>query len=266
MKTHCRAIFVSNTLRFINEDTHNGLIGRAGNFRMNQFDSVVDCDLFSQCLNPFCNRNRTHCQPPRHLSPKIKSGREPTGRDPVLRASRELYGKVSREASCLTSKWWPNSVGVSLRGHPSSRNRSAPDQKGVPTEGHPYRIRPLPTSAEYLNLGGQFATKGQPLTCYHLTGWEGGPCPRLKVKCHPPSTKSLLIKLLKLHSTAEQEVVATWPLRCHSNKVVYCATARSLPLPVLRLSAIIWMVYLRRTASSCLQWSEFQNQPSTFLE
>src|SRR6266850_129984 len=102
MKTHCRAIFVSNTLRLINEDTHNGLIVRAGNFRVYQFDSVVDCDLFSQCLNPFCNRNRTHCQPPRHLSPKIKSGREPTGRDPVLRASRELYGKVSGEASCPT--------------------------------------------------------------------------------------------------------------------------------------------------------------------
>jgi hypothetical protein len=28
-------------------------------------------------------------------------------------------------------------------GTPSARNRSAPDQKGVPTEGHPYRIRPL---------------------------------------------------------------------------------------------------------------------------
>src|SRR5258705_11782607 len=90
----------------------------------------------------------------------MKRGRETSGRGPGDRGRRELYGKVSREASCLTSKWWPNSVGVSLRGHPSSRNRSAPDQKGVPTEGHPYRIRPLPTSAEYLNLGGAVRNEG----------------------------------------------------------------------------------------------------------
>ena len=59
-------------------------------------------------------------------------------------------------------------VGVSLRGHPSARTRSAPDQKRVPTEGHPYRIRATPPLEEgrgtqktglelrFCELGGKF--------------------------------------------------------------------------------------------------------------
>ena len=48
--------------------------------------------------------------------------------------------------------------------------------------------------------------------------------------------------LLKCHSTAEQEAVATWPFRnpLPDHQVVECCEpARSLPLPVLRLSDII---------------------------
>src|SRR5262245_33489357 len=92
MKTHFRAIFVGYTLRFVNENPNNWLIIGSGNFGMNQLESVVDCYPFSQFLNSLRNRILTHCHPPARLPRKIKSGREPTERDPALRASCELYG------------------------------------------------------------------------------------------------------------------------------------------------------------------------------
>jgi hypothetical protein len=61
---------------------------------------MIDCYLLSQFLNPRCNRAVCHCHPPRVTCPKNqKVGAKPTGQDPVLRASDELYGNDKGEAT-----------------------------------------------------------------------------------------------------------------------------------------------------------------------
>jgi hypothetical protein len=82
MSAHFRAILVGYTVRLINEDTNNRLVLGAGYFGVNQLEAMVDCDSFSQFLNPCCNRFVSHCHL-RDLATKEKVGAKPTGRDPV---------------------------------------------------------------------------------------------------------------------------------------------------------------------------------------
>ena len=99
MSAHFRAILMGYTVRLINEDTNNRLVLGAGYFGVNQLEAMVDCDSFSQFLNPCCNRFVSHCHPPKVSPQKKKWARNPPDKTPCLRASCELYGKDWDEAT-----------------------------------------------------------------------------------------------------------------------------------------------------------------------
>src|SRR4029453_4352146 len=99
MQNHFRAIVVGNTLRLINENTNNWLVLGASNLNMNQLHAVVDCHLFSDCLNPLRNRILCHFHPREVCCPKEKVGANPPDKNPCLRASCGLYGKQMVEAT-----------------------------------------------------------------------------------------------------------------------------------------------------------------------
>src|SRR6185369_7947025 len=97
-----RTILVGHTLRLINEYTNNRLVLGAGNLCVNQLKAMVDCDSLSQFLNPLCNRFVSHCSILRRFSPqKKKWARNPPDEPPCLRASCELYGNHTIQAT------WP---------------------------------------------------------------------------------------------------------------------------------------------------------------
>src|SRR5215213_1200975 len=104
MSAHSGAIFVGHTLRLINKNANDRLVIRAGHFGVHKLETVVDCDSFSQLLNPCCNRFICHGFPPSSpcplagvgMPPKRKSGREPTGRASV--PSSKLW--IIRKALC----------------------------------------------------------------------------------------------------------------------------------------------------------------------
>src|SRR5882724_2633972 len=75
------AVFVGNPTRFVNENPNNGFIVRSRDFRVHQFESVVNCCLFCYYLQSFKDRTCAHVTLRKALPPKRKSGREPTGRD-----------------------------------------------------------------------------------------------------------------------------------------------------------------------------------------
>src|SRR5437867_301304 len=75
MKTHIRAIIVGYTLRLINENTHDRLVFRAGDLAMNQLEAMVDCDPFSDLLNPLRNRVFSHSYPQSSFAQKKKWAR-----------------------------------------------------------------------------------------------------------------------------------------------------------------------------------------------
>jgi hypothetical protein len=62
--THIRAIVVRDTSRLVNEHSDYRVAFRAGDFRVNQFDAVVDGGLLGKFLNALCNRPLIHdsCQ------------------------------------------------------------------------------------------------------------------------------------------------------------------------------------------------------------
>ena len=47
MSAHIGAIVVGHTLRLVNKNANDRLVVRAGDFRMNQFEAIVDCYSFS---------------------------------------------------------------------------------------------------------------------------------------------------------------------------------------------------------------------------
>jgi hypothetical protein len=60
MQTHIRTIVVSYALRLVNENPNDRLVLGAGNFRVNQFDAVVDLHLLVYFVNAIGNRFFTH--------------------------------------------------------------------------------------------------------------------------------------------------------------------------------------------------------------
>src|SRR6267142_6838251 len=63
--------------------------------------------------------------------------------DPVATARGSaramIGGGLGIQRRCRRLEWWPNSVAVSLRGHPFFSKSLSSGSKGVPTEGHHYR-------------------------------------------------------------------------------------------------------------------------------
>jgi hypothetical protein len=95
VETNLRTIFVGYTVWLVNKDSHNGFVIGPCHFGVYQLDSMIDCHLLGDYLKTLLNRPHSHCQPPKNLSPKIKSGREPTGRD--RRAPEQAVNYTERE-------------------------------------------------------------------------------------------------------------------------------------------------------------------------
>jgi len=53
-------ILVGHTLRLVNEYTNNRLVLGTGYLGVHQLKAMIDCDSFSEFLNPFCNRLVVH--------------------------------------------------------------------------------------------------------------------------------------------------------------------------------------------------------------
>ena len=92
---------MGHTLRLINENTNNRLVLGAGYLGVNQLEAMVDCHLVQLSPEPVAAIEFvTHRHLPKASRPKRKSGREThRTRTPCLRASCELYGKGTGEAS-----------------------------------------------------------------------------------------------------------------------------------------------------------------------
>jgi len=58
--THIGTIVMSYSARLINEHSDYRVTFRAGDFRMDQFNAVVDGCLLGKFLNPLCNRPLIH--------------------------------------------------------------------------------------------------------------------------------------------------------------------------------------------------------------
>src|SRR5258705_1643787 len=104
MNTDFRAVFVGNTLRLINENPNNRFVRGTSNLRVHQLEAVVDCHPFSDFLNPSCNRSVCHSLPSSGLPPKRKSGREPTGQDPVPSSKLGIIRKRQRRSNLTRSE------------------------------------------------------------------------------------------------------------------------------------------------------------------
>src|ERR1043166_8616692 len=72
MRADFRTILVGYTLGLVNEDTNNGLVLGAGNFRVHQLEAMVESDSFSQFLNSSRNRIVPHCHLRTHPAQKKK--------------------------------------------------------------------------------------------------------------------------------------------------------------------------------------------------
>jgi hypothetical protein len=51
---------VSYAVRLVNKDADDRLVFRPGDLGVHEFQSVVDCDAFSDCLHTLFNRTRAH--------------------------------------------------------------------------------------------------------------------------------------------------------------------------------------------------------------
>ena len=116
MNADIGAIFVGYTVRLINENSDNRLVFGTCHFGMHEFQTVVDCHLFSQLMNAFGNRLFTHWANLGPASrPKEKVGANPPDETPcfeqavnyrgrsVLRQPRTRRGKISCGASYLAT-------------------------------------------------------------------------------------------------------------------------------------------------------------------
>jgi hypothetical protein len=63
VQTYFRTILVSHSRRLVDEDANDGLIIRAGDFSVYQFESVIYRDSLSKCLYSLFNRTRAHNAP-----------------------------------------------------------------------------------------------------------------------------------------------------------------------------------------------------------
>ena len=119
VETHFRTILVSYAVWLVNKDADDWLVIRSGDFRMNQFQSVIDCYSFGDCLHSLLNRTGPHPDLRKSSRPKEKVGANPPDDTAALRASRELYGKGIVEAS------WPSEqepTAANLPNPPITRN------------------------------------------------------------------------------------------------------------------------------------------------
>jgi hypothetical protein len=80
VRAHLRTILVSYPVWLVNKDADNRFVLRPGDFRVYEFQAVVDCNTFSDCVYAILDGTRPHELLPKKHSPKRKSGREPTGR------------------------------------------------------------------------------------------------------------------------------------------------------------------------------------------
>ena len=60
VQAHFGTILVSYAVRLVNKDANDRLVFRPGDFGVYQFQSVVDCYSFGNCLHPLFNRTRAH--------------------------------------------------------------------------------------------------------------------------------------------------------------------------------------------------------------